>query len=86
MRVRQARGHLDLAQKPVCADLGGDFRPEHLERYTPVVTQILDKEDDGHTAFTELALHNVAASEAGFEACLQVGHWTVKMFRGEGCG
>ena len=78
------RRHLDLAQEPLGADLGGDLGPEHLERDLAVVAQVVGQEDDGHAALAQLALEGVAAGEAAFEALLQVVHEGMEdvLFRG----
>jgi hypothetical protein len=82
----ESRGELDLEQETLGADLGGDFRAQHLERNLAIVAEIVREEDDRHATFAELAADRVAAGECRFETGLKGGHRriTCSIARGSG--
>ena len=84
--MRESCGELDLEQKSLGADLGRDFRPQHLERDLAIVAEIVSEEDDRHAALAELAIDRIAAGECRFEAGLQGSHRgiTCRARRGSG--
>jgi len=61
-------GDLDLAEKPLLAERGGQFGAQDFYRDLAVVLQVLGKVDGGHPAGTELALDGVAVGKGGLEA------------------
>ena len=64
----ETRGDLDLGQKSLGAEHGGELGPEHLERDLAVVLDVAREVDRGHAAGAELALDAVAVGECGGEA------------------
>ena len=71
VRVLQVGGGLDLAEEPLGADHGGEFRPQHLDRHLAVVLEVLRQVDRGHAAGAELALDAVAVGQG----LGQAGQW-----------
>ena len=67
-------GELDLGQKAVGADHGGQLGPEHLEGHAAVVPDVLGQIDGGHAAGTDLPIQAVAVREGGLEPAEQFGH------------
>ena len=66
--------NLDLAEKPLRAQRGGQLRMEQLEGHPPVVLEILGQEDRRHAAAADLALDRVAAGEGGVKPMKKLGH------------
>jgi hypothetical protein len=56
VRVVEPRGNLDLAQKTVGAERGGQLGVEDLERNLAIVLQIVGEVNRGHPASAELTL------------------------------
>ena len=65
---------LDLADKPLGAERGGEFGPQHLEGHLAVVLEVAGKIDRRHPARANLPLDGVAVGEGGGEAGELVGH------------
>ena len=74
VRVLEAGGQLDLAQEPFGSERCGELRVEHLERYRPVVLQVLRQVDSRHAAAAELALERVPLAQRRLERGPDVGH------------
>ena len=72
--MRETRGHLDFAKKPLRPDLRRYIRAQNLERDRPVVTKVASEKHDGHSAFAQGTLDDVTAGEPGFQALLKVAH------------
>ena len=68
MRVLQVGRGLDLGEEPLGADHGGEFRPQHLDRYFALVPDVVCEVDGGHAALAELPLDGVAVGERGGQA------------------
>ena len=67
VRMLQIRRGLDLGQKPLGADDGGELGAQDLDRDLAVVLQILGEVHRGHAARAELPLDAVAVGEGGGE-------------------
>jgi hypothetical protein len=67
VRVLQLRGDFDLAEEPVAAQGGGDFRTQHLDRHLAAVLHVLGQVDRGHAARADFPLDAVAVGEGGGE-------------------
>jgi hypothetical protein len=63
VRVSQVRGGVDLAQEPLGAHGGGEFRPQHLHGDMAVMLEVFRDIHGGHAALPELALETVALGE-----------------------
>ena len=69
-----ARGGLDLGEKAIGADDGGELGAQHLHRDLAIVLQIVREIDGGHSAGAELVLETVAIGQRGDEARRRVFH------------
>ena len=80
--VREPGGHFDLAQKPVRSDFCRDLGTQNFYGDCALVTQVASEIDDGHSAFAELSVHDVAAGEPKLETPLEVIHvdWPILEF------
>ena len=65
--MTEVRGHLDLAEKPLGAELGGQARVQHLEGDRPPVSQVAREIDRGHASTAELSLDRVAVRQPALE-------------------
>jgi len=77
VRVLQIRRRLDLLQKTLGADGGGEVGAEYLERDRAIVTQVGGEIDNGHAAGTESTFDAVAFRECRGEARGETGVVTV---------
>ena len=73
-------GGLDLLQKPVAAEDGGQLRAKELQRDTAVMPYVVGEVHGGHPALPQLALDSVAVRQCRGET-RQVGHTLKRMFR-----
>jgi hypothetical protein len=64
VRMLQRRRDLDLPEKPLAPDYGGEFRLEHLDRDPPVVLQVFGEIDHCHPPATQLPLDPVVVGES----------------------
>ena len=69
----QARGDLDLAEKPGGAHLG-ELGAEHLDRHRALVLEVVGEEDLGHPALSELRMEPVPGGERCAEALEALRH------------
>ena len=65
--MRQTRGHLDLAQKPLAAERGCEVCVECLEGDVAAVFYVVREIHRRHAANAELTLDAVAVSESAAE-------------------
>ncbi len=72
--MREVSGDLDLAEKPLGTDGGGEFGAQHFDRHLAMVFQILGEVDRGHPTSTDLPLDGIAVGEGGGEAVEKVRH------------
>jgi len=63
--VLELGGDLDLAEKPVGAESGGELGPEHLDGHPPVVPGVHGQVNSGHATLANEALHSVPLLECG---------------------
>ena len=73
MGVGQAGGRLDLPQKPLGAELGGEPREQHFDRDVAVMLGIASQVDRRHAAPPQHALQLVPPGEGGLEVGRDVG-------------
>jgi hypothetical protein len=74
VRVLEVGRQLDLGQKALRPDHGGQLRPEHLQRHLTVVADVLCQVDGGHATRTDLPVEPVAIDEGGLKTAEQFGH------------
>jgi hypothetical protein len=72
--VLEAGRDPDLAEKSLAAQRVGELRPKDLERHVSVVLGVARQEHLGGRAFTDFALDDVPAGEAGLRALHDLGH------------
>ncbi len=60
-------GDLDLVEKPLGAEGGGELRAKHLDRHLTMVLHVLGEVDGGHTARAQFTLDGVAVGERTFQ-------------------
>ena len=58
--MREVSGDLDLAEKPLGTDGGGEFGPQDLHGNPAVVLQVPCEIDRGHAAAADFLLYGVA--------------------------
>lgn len=56
---------LDLSQKPLGAERGGQLAPQHLDGNLALVLQVVSEVYDRHAAAADFALDGVARGEGG---------------------
>ena len=61
MRVREARGDLDLTEEPLRAKRLGYFGAHYLDGHAAAVLAVFGKDDAGHPAMADLAVDRIAA-------------------------
>ena len=64
----EAGGELDLAEKALGPERGGELGVEHLDGDRAVVLEVAGELDGGHAPATELALERVAVPQAFAQA------------------
>ncbi len=74
VRMLQIGRGANLAQEPLGAEDGGEFRLEDLERHAPVVAHVVREIDRRHPAGPELALDAIAVGEGVAKVGERVGH------------
>ena len=72
--VAEARRDLDLAEKPLRAERGGQLGPEDLYRDLAVVLEVLGKIDRCHPAAADLTPDGIAVGESGSQTLGDVAH------------
>ncbi len=72
--MREVSGDLDLAEKPLGSEDGGQLGPQDLDRDLATVFQILGEVDRGHAASAEFVLDGVVVREGGFQSFDGVRH------------
>jgi hypothetical protein len=72
VRVTKVGGRLDLAQETLGTDGRGQFRPQHLDRHSAAMLDILGEVYRGHSACAELALDAVSVGERSRQAATSV--------------
>ena len=63
---------LDLGEKPLGADDGGQLGAQHLEGDVAVMTEIFGQIDRGHAALPQLTLQAIAIGQCRDESRIQV--------------
>ena len=63
----QPGGEVDFTLEPLGAEGGGELGMENLERYRPVVLQVVGEEDRGHAPASELPLDRIAVCQGRLE-------------------
>ena len=76
--MRESRGELDLAQKPIAAERCGEIGVERFERDVAAVLDVVREVHRRHAASAELALDAVAVGERGEESGIR---WRCDGFR-----
>src|SRR5207245_9789994 len=66
--MTEARGGLDLPEKPLAAEGGRELRRQHLDRHRPIVLQVPGEVDGCHPSAAELALDSIATGDSGLKA------------------
>jgi hypothetical protein len=74
MGMLEPGDELDLALEALGADGGRELGVEQLQRYRPVVTDVVGEVDRGHAAPPKLTLDAVAVGQALFETLAEVRH------------
>ena len=74
VRVLKACRGLDLLDKALGAEDGGELGLQELEGDLAVVLEVVGEEDGGHAALAEVAVNAVAAGEGGVETFGLRGH------------
>ena len=74
VRVLEIGGGLDLGEKPLGTDDGGELRSQDLDGDSAVVPEVLGQVDCRHAARAELALDAVAVGQGGGETSDGIGH------------
>ena len=64
----ESRREVDLGEKSLAPQHGGQLRAEHLEGDVAVVLEVVGQVDRGHAALAELALEPVAVLKGGGQA------------------
>ena len=72
--VLEIRGDLDLLEKTLRAEDGGELGAQHLHRHLAVVLQVLSEVDGGYAAGADLPLDGIAVGKGGGETVEKVGH------------
>ncbi len=65
---------LDLPEKALGAEGGGELRVQHLERHLAAVFEVLRQVDCGHSPAANLPLDRVSIGENGFKPVAKLGH------------
>jgi hypothetical protein len=65
----------DLALEPVGTERSGELGQEHLERYRPVVLDVVGEKDRGHPAAPQLTLEDVAIAKGSSQPGGEIGQW-----------
>jgi hypothetical protein len=74
VRVLEVGGELDLGQKPLGPDHGGELGPKHLERDAAVVPEVVREVNGRHAAGTDLPVQTIAFSQRRLKPAEQFGH------------
>ena len=85
VRMREARGEVDLPDESLSADDGIEVEAQDLEGDGAVVLEVVGQKDSCHAALTEFAVEAVAVTERGGEQGGEVGH-AGKLMRGATSG
>ncbi len=75
VRVLELRCNLDLAEKPLGTNDGGQLRAEHLERHLAMMFEVLGEVYDCHSAAAQFAAKPVPIGDRGAQAIRQLGQW-----------
>ncbi len=76
MGVGQLGSDVDLAEKPLRPQGGGEFRPEDFYGYLPMVLEVIRPVDRRHPSTADLALDRVPVSQGRFQAVEEIAHAT----------
>jgi hypothetical protein len=66
--VLEVGGDLDLGQKPLAADDGGELGVQHLDGHLAAVLHVFGQIHGGHAALSQLALETVTVGQGLGEA------------------
>lgn len=72
--MQEAGGELDLAQKSLGTEGGGELWPQNLQRDRTVVLEVVCEEDQGHPAAPKLTLDRVAPGQGALKAGDRISH------------
>src|SRR5687767_6168004 len=74
MRVVESSGELDLSQKSLGAERGGELGAQDLDRDAAFVFQVAGEIDRGHAAAPEHVVHRVAVGKRSRQAVERLEH------------
>ena len=84
--VLQAGGEMDLAEKPIGSEGGGELGVEHLDRDGAIVLEVTREPDGGHASAAELALEGVPVCQSFAQRRYRIRHAVPSMsFLNRGC-